>query len=182
MDSFAEQIVTKEGAKRDTMKRGLIVCASFAVGLLLVVIGTAVGFLLVGALLAVGAVYAGIYLSANFDVEYEYSVTNGEFDLDKILAKRKRMHMLTAEVKNFESFEKCTQTNWEPDSEVTLISASGPDRDKYYADFKDEKYGRCRLVFTPDDNMLMNIKPFLKGTLRNNIPDIMLDEGKDERD
>lgn len=180
MDSFAEQIMSKEGARQDTMKRALVICSSFAAGILAVVITAAVGFALIGAVLAVVAVYIGIYKSSDFDVEYEYSITNGEFDIDKVLAKKRRKHMLTTEVGSFESFEKCTDDNWDPPADVTLITACGAGIGKYYADFTHEKYGKCRLLFTPNDKMLMTMKPFLKGTLRNNIPDIVLDEGKEE--
>ena len=35
--------------------------------------GSSLGYLL----------YGGLYLSSNYDVEYEYLVVNGEFDIDK---------------------------------------------------------------------------------------------------
>lgn len=37
-------------------------------------------------------------------VEYEYIVTNGEMDIDKIIAKRRRKRLITVNARTFERF------------------------------------------------------------------------------
>lgn len=42
-----------------------------------------------------GSLYGGYILITNMSVEYEYIVTNGEMDIDKIIAKRRRKRLIT---------------------------------------------------------------------------------------
>lgn len=52
-------------------------------------------------LLLVAAVWYGVYRIINSrNVEYEYIVTNSELDIDKVMSKRGRKHLITIDVKN----------------------------------------------------------------------------------
>lgn len=94
MDHFAEYMVKKRPSSQDRMKQGLTLAAAIILSVIIGVIAWMTGwiFLLV---LIIGAIYGAYYLINNCSTEYEYTVTNGELDVDKILGKRKRVHLLT---------------------------------------------------------------------------------------
>lgn len=53
-----------------------------------------------GLLLIVALWYLIIYLLNSFKIEYEYIVTNNEIDIDKVLAKKGRKHLITIDIHN----------------------------------------------------------------------------------
>ena len=157
MDTYSEQLVTKKKNQNDSMKKLII----FLTAIILC------GFL-VFALLAVAALAAVIFgaykLISGFNIEYEYSITNGEIDIDKIIAKRKRVHMLTAEVKSFTAFGKYESVN---DSfSGTTVKADGADEEAFFAEFKSEDYGETRLIFSPDEKFMKCIKLYLPRNIK----------------
>lgn len=177
MDSYAEQIVKKADDGKDSMMRMACLAGGVMTGIILVFIGNILKFSIIGILLGIGALYGGFYLSGNYDVEYEYTVVNGDLDIDKILSKKKRQKMFEVSAKTFERFGKYTDDTEDDRSDVVTVSAIGDNKDLdiYYADFNDEKYGDCRLLFTPSEKILREIKPYLRGTLRlvlSDIPDV----------
>lgn len=52
--------------------------------------------------ISLGFLYLGYRLFISVNSEYEYSLTNDEFTVERIIAKRKRSHVFTANVKNFD--------------------------------------------------------------------------------
>ena len=85
MDSYAEQIVKKTDGGSDNVKRTLCLVGGIAGGLLIVTICMFLHQPFIGSVLGVAAFYAGLYMGTNYDIEYEYLIVNGEFDIDKIL-------------------------------------------------------------------------------------------------
>lgn len=178
MDSYAEQIVKKSDGGSDNIKRMGILVGGVVLGLFLIMAASALRFGLIGMLLAVGVLYGAFYMSANYDVEYEYLVVNGEFSIDKIMAKKRRKGMLETRVSSFENFGIYTDDKAD-DETATIISAIGEgDYEVYYADFNHESHGRCRLLFTPSDKVLREIKPHLKGQLRQVLRELPIDTEK----
>ncbi|MBE6852098.1 MAG: hypothetical protein E7505_01290 [Ruminococcus sp.] len=177
MDSHAEQIVKKSDGGSDNLKRMLCLAGGVAAGVLLIAAGMFLRLAIVGSLLGVAALYGGILLSSNFDVEYEYIIVNGELDIDKILGKKKRKSMLTVKASDFENFGKYDKLTKEND-DATIIWAVGTsifdeeDPDTYFADFDHSVYGKCRLLFSPSDKILREIKLYLKGNLKQTIGDL----------
>lgn len=162
MDNICEQlIVIKKNIKQKIAFIFLITCLCIS-GLLISLL-----FFPIGILLGVGIIYLGIYLSMNSFYEYEYIFTNGELDIDKIIAKRKRKRLVTVEVKSLSDFGKYeNMKNNNP--EATIIHAhDGCAENTYYADFKSQKYGSTRLLFSPNERLLNNIKIYIPRNLRN---------------
>ncbi len=160
MDIFIEQIVSKKPSAKDT-------AGKIGIGTLSVLVSIALFLLLgtIGILLAVACIYLGFYLSSNFDVEYEYIITNGEIDIDKIIAKRKRKRLVTVKASAFERFGLLKEAP--PADESTKIVASGfVSESDYYADFRHSKFGQVRLIFSPDEKSLEAIKPFIPRNIR----------------
>ena len=172
MDHFAEQLVKKFHSSKDDIKKALII-AGAAVICLLAVLLTFMGFPL-ALILPVGAVWGAWYLLKLSNVEYEYSCTNGELDIDKIMGQDKRKSMLSVRVGTFTVFGKAGEVK-ESDEEMTTFSAMGislmgeedaNDNDTYYAEFDHPEHGRCCLYFCPDARMREAIEPYLSRELK----------------
>ena len=88
-DIFVEEMIIR----RKTVWNLLLSFAMIVVGLgLIVLVWLTVPFISTVLMLIIGfAVYLGIRFQY---AEYEYSFTNGDFDVDKIMAKRKRTRQL----------------------------------------------------------------------------------------
>lgn len=160
MDVFVEQLVKKPASGKTLALKilivfGIIIVSAFCLYLML--IGIIMALLLVFA-----AIYGGIYLIKGLNAEYEYIVTNGEIDIDKIIAQRKRKRLITAKPSKFEAFGKLANA---PDvSGITIVEASGiPDEEAedYYIDFTHDSFGKVRLIFTPTERTIAAITPFL---------------------
>ncbi|MBO5104040.1 MAG: hypothetical protein J6B74_03135 [Ruminococcus sp.] len=173
MDNFAEQLVKKNETSSDKTKRLL----KTVVGIVLTIVLALFGFLtignptlsLLGFMLSVGAGYGTFYIVQSSYVEYEYAFTNGELDIDKIIAKKKRKPMLSIEVNKFTDFGKYSDELEETAEMTVVISSDNIASHEYYADFQHEIYGLTRLVFSPNEKMLDNIKRFLSGSLRSKL-------------
>lgn len=170
MDNFSEQLVKREAASSDKMKKILIYGGGVLITIILVIfsilqLGSM--FSMLGLLLAAGAGYGTYFLGQSTYVEYEYTFTNGELDIDKIVAKKKRTPMITADVGKFIAFGKYSEKLTETDDMTVVISSDNIASHEYYADFVHSDYGKTRLIFSPNETMLDNIRRSLPRTLRN---------------
>lgn len=161
MDTFAEQLVKKPQDSSDSMKKTLIIAGAGVIIALLLMLSFFVTFLAL--FFAAASGYATYYLLSGLNIEYEYAVTNGTLDIDKIIAKRKRVSMISVEVKNFKAFGKYDDAD---SFDGTEIHAVGGGEEYFYADLTNEAYGDVRLVFSPNERILGCIRPYLPGNIR----------------
>ena len=173
MDNFAEQLVKKNETSSDKTKRLLMTVGGTVLTAVLALFGFfTIGnpvLSLLGFLLAVGAGYGTFFIVQSSHIEYEYAFTNGELDIDKIIAKRKRKPLLSVEVRKFTDFGKYSDDPEETAEMTVVISFDNIASHEYYADFQHDDYGLTRLVFSPNEKMLENIKRFLSGSLRSKL-------------
>ena len=105
MDVFVEHMVKRRPTGKDIFLMSLYALLAvivFVFGVFFT--GPLLGpFSFVGAFIGVAALFGAYYLISNMNIEYEYIVTNGEIDVDKIMAKRRRKRLLTANARTFES-------------------------------------------------------------------------------
>ena len=164
MDNFAEQLVKKE--------QTAYLFGGTALTLILAALGIVflgrglITFIFLVAAAASG--YGTFFLFRSTKVEYEYTFTNGDLDIDKIIAQSKRKEMLTIQVSKFTNFGRYNDSAPEETADMTVIMATDNIAShEFYADFPHEEYGNARLVFSPDEKMLSNIKRSLHPSIRN---------------
>lgn len=170
MDNFAEQLVVRSETSSDKIRKNLLL----AVGILLTLTLAAFAVLQLGAplraffglILAAVSGYFTFFTYRNAYVEYEYTFTNGELDIDKITARSKRSHMVTTEIRQLAAFGKYNEDMTETDDMTLILASDNIASHEYYADLTHEEYGKTRLVFSPDERMLENIHRFLPARLR----------------
>lgn len=171
MDLVAEQIVVKRESDSDKIQKYLLLIGGPLLGIVLAIFSKlSLQFGFIFGVAAAAAILGGLYFGLNMSTEYEYSVINGEIDIDKIIAQKKRQNMISFSAKNFTSFGKYSDDIPETDGSVITIMAIGDtDLDMYYGDFESDSLGKCRLIFTPNKKILEGIKMYLKASLRYNI-------------
>ncbi|MBR5682878.1 MAG: hypothetical protein IKW96_06325 [Ruminococcus sp.] len=169
MDNFAEQLVKKNETNADKTRRIAMLIVGILFTLALLLLALLAGRPLVmflGFALAAASGYGTYHFVQNTYVEYEYTFTNGDLDVDKIIAKKKRREMLSTSIRQFTDFGKY-EDGMEESADMTVIMATDNIAShEYYADFTDETVGSARLIFVPDERMLENIRKFLPAKLR----------------
>lgn len=156
MDIIAEQIVESGANENKFLYKILIIGFTIAISILALIFLMPLGILII-----VGIVFLSMHLIKGMDIEYEYLVVNGEIDVDKIISKKKRVHLLTVKVSSFESFGKVSTADDIDMETTTFIVSDGIYENEYYADFNHSEYGRSRIIFSPNKKVIESIKPYL---------------------
>ena len=106
MDVFKEQNVVRLQDSRDLGKKIIfgVTAVMIAATALLFTFGTMI--MMLGLMITIGAVYLGYYLVTSLNIEYEYILTNGEVDFDKITAQRSRKRLISVKLNTAVDFGK----------------------------------------------------------------------------
>lgn len=159
MDMFTEVLLKR----KKHFKEYLIIVPLVIVG----VIGTLAyyiflsGGLLAGVgLAAVVFMWWGIYLiySKN-NLEFEYTVTNGDVDIDMIIAKRKRKRLISFNAKSIQLMAPVEQLISERFDKEIDASAHDERFDVYFIDVQTRE-GRVKILVNPSEKMLNILKTF----------------------
>lgn len=167
MDVFKEQIVRKLPSKNEKISKILILVAAVALAMMCFIFAFGTQFAMFGILFAGLALYGGYYCVTNFDVEYEYIFTNGELDVDKIIAQRKRKRLCSVRIGAAAEFGR-VENGSNTDGAETYVRASADDEDQtdYFIRLNHKSLGDTVLIFTPNEEMLGLIKPYVPRNIR----------------
>lgn len=155
-DFYAEYLVEKRPTGADTTKKVLIFIGMFVLSLVLFMFFSIFGIILIGFLL-----YGGFYLLSGLSTEYEYIITNGSFDIDKVSGKRSRKRLISTEISTFTDFGRLSDApDEQPDCTVVLASDNMGGED-YYADLKHASAGNVRVIFSPNEKIVEGIEMYL---------------------
>jgi hypothetical protein len=169
-DVFMEKIVARRKNGRDYLKIFGIMSAGLVLLFLIVIFGTYVSVLL--PLLLVGVGYGEWYLLTSMTREYEYIVTNGDLDIDMIIARRKRKRVFSAKSKEFELMAKVGSDDYRQASRAQrkLLDCSSymedPENWFILAEYKGQ---RLMVVFSPNEQMLKSLKRFNPSRIKYTI-------------
>lgn len=159
MDTFFEQIIS---IKKSGKVVAIFLAVWFfvvAVALLLILTG------IVGPLtpvLVVGLGYGAWWLTSKLNIEYEYIVTNGTMDIDKIINKSSRQRISSFELSNVERIEKYNDhllTNVKKENIVFACNKDDPNAYLLVASKEDTKVNY--IVFSPSEKLQTAIKKSL---------------------
>lgn len=167
MDTFFEQIVSiRKDAKGWASLLGIWVAAIL---LALVVFFFLSGFLGMIAFLLIFGIFFGAYkLSCRLSIEYEYIITNGIFDVDKIFAKSSRKRVASFDLAHVERLEKYNP-NAKPvgNFSKTVIACNTNDNDAYMMVVSEEGKGNSLIVFSPDERLRSAVVKFIPKFIAN---------------
>lgn len=174
MDNFAEQLVKNNPTGSEKIRNIVCIIAGIAATVILAAYSLLslnrglLTFILIMVAAALG--FFTFLFIRNTKVEYEYTFTNGELDIDKIIAQTKRKEMLSVSVGKFTDFGRYDVNTPEETADMTIIMATDNIAEhEFYADFTHEYYGKTRLVFAPNEKVVSNIINSLHPSIRNKI-------------
>lgn len=157
MDVFCEYIVKKQRNGKDIA----IIIGAYFLAFVLTILFLGVGakyFNGIGLLIICAFWYGAVQIMKGRYIEYEYALTNNELDIDKIVAKKRRKHILTVDFNNIELCSKVNSENMDLGREVKLYDFMGEsENDIYFVDYTNEN-GRIRVLFQPTDKMKESIR------------------------
>lgn len=162
MDTYTEQIVKR---KKRAADYALIALSVFG-GAVLSVVALLVNAMIFGlGWIIVAFVWYGVYLLVNSrNLEYEYIVTNGELDIDKIIAKNGRKRIITVDFREIELCARVNDNEFRAQYENTagiaqVLELAGDMKSDnvYFADFHSGGE-RKRILFEPEKKVLDGLK------------------------
>ncbi len=165
-DTFVEELVVR----RNSVVNLLIMMGMVALALVIIV----AGFLfLTGLFPAILAICVfGVYLGIKFQgVEYEYSFTNGDFDVDKIMAKRKRKRLVEIDHKQVRVMAPYTAEYEEltRDYQVAQVidtSAHKNAAGRWFMIYEDKDGKNVFLVFQPSKRLREAMRKYMRSRIK----------------
>ncbi len=152
MDIFVEQLVKRKARPTDLLKIFLCMAASFAVIFLLFIFGGMIVFVAAAALL-----YLIYNLGLSINVEYEYCLTNGALDIDKIIAARRRKRLTELNARDIEimaTVQNPEFKNYMKNRDIKKINASSSLKDDgvFFVIYSNDSK-KYMLLFNPNDTI-----------------------------
>ena len=163
-DTFMEYLVKKRSTPKDILLKIGIVAAAVIVAAVLFFFSPWLGvFSMFGYLAAFGAIYGAYRLVGMLNLEYEYVLTNGDLDVDKIINRNSRKRILSVKCSSFETFGKYKPVAHQgKDYKTRILACTSPeDNDVWYATFRHSKYGHTLLVFNANEKLLAAMRGFI---------------------
>ena len=158
MDVFVEQIIKRKLSAKDF----LIFFGILILGVVLILASMlflpSMFFLVV-----IGVCVGGYFLMGTRNLEFEYSVTNGDLTVDKIINRRSRKRVISFDVHDVEEigkYDAARQAGRQYDKKI-FVSTTDEGKDGWFLHFRHKDFGNTLLVFSPNERVLEAIKPFL---------------------
>lgn len=158
MDTFVEQIIVKKkGPKEIAIITGtilLVVILVFVLFLFLNYFSLVIDMLLI---------YGAWWLITGQNVEYEYSVTNGDIDIDQIIAQRKRKRVVSVAGSKIEIAGPYNPTEFAGRRfDRTVVAAPAETAPGvWYFTYHSKKSGSTLVLFQPEERVMDAFKASL---------------------
>mgnify|MGYP000845894750 CR=1 FL=1 len=177
MDTFVEQIV----AKRKGAKEWAIIIGSLVLCVLLVLFAFPFLFAflsILAAALVVALGYGEWWLITSQNVEFEYSVTNGDIDIDQIIARRKRKRIVSVVGNKLEVLEPYNAAAYasRPFDRKVMAAPSEQDEGLWCFTYRSKKSGHTLVVFQPErrvlDALIVGLPAYVQRETNKKLADI----------
>lgn len=164
-DVFHEQLIVRKKTSSEKVKQVLIIIGGVLVGLItffIPIINT------LGPVLLVLAIWGAIYLSRNYNIEYEYAVTNHYLDIDKIIAQRKRSRVVSLDIRKIDYFissKDSSMFNAQKNDKSIVQSfdcTSNTGEENVYAIVANVEGKKTRILFEPNEEIVQAINKFFQ--------------------
>ncbi|MBQ7040187.1 MAG: hypothetical protein IJN39_06430 [Clostridia bacterium] len=159
MDGIIECLVKKEKTSSDTLK----VFGLYVGAFVLTVLSFAFlkGFAIIGAAVSV---YLAYYLSANFDLEFEYCMLGNDLRIEKIMSRKKRKQLI--EINGIDVIAVVPQSNKDVLDmhavQKTLFAAEKVNDDENYVIIAKSSEGTVKVVIKPDERIIEHYKTVMR--------------------
>ncbi len=169
MEGFNEQVVHRATKPKNIIIKIISVLLLITVPLVCVMLAYVIVpyMIYVGLFLFLGGIYAVWYVFTSQKVDFEYSVSGDELVISKVIALRKRKKICNVPIREIDKITKDEKEVADIRFNKTFLAAADIDSktDNYFMTFSSPAYGRCLLIFSPNEQILQGLKPFLKKDL-----------------
>ena len=177
MDIVNEQLIIRKDRPIEKIMKIMIISIAIVIILLCMTISVlkmfgsfSSLFVIVAAVIAV----ATFFYIKSLSIEYEYSLTNGEFDIEKIMGKSKRKMMYSLNLREVEEFgnydmDKERLQNREFSFRVSPVNLL--EGGIFYCVVRDREHGVGLILVQPNEKMQDAMSKFIKRSLQQNIKD-----------
>lgn len=150
MDVFVEQLIKeRRGIREHVMLFGVTLAAVLLVGIAILVLTPLAPMVL----LAVG--FGWWWCIKMLLTEYEYSVTNGDIDIDRIRGRSKRLRLVSVRGEKIETFSSYTEGEpLDRYDRVVRCTTREADARLWVFTYRSKRNGHTAVVFEPDDRVL----------------------------
>lgn len=117
----------------------------------------------------IGVIYGLYRIWMMFNLEFEYSFTNGDITVDKIIAKRKRKRVVSFDAKNILEMKEVGTNTVSTGNGIANVYRAGEFKNGaggWYILFSRDGANRNVLLFSPNEKVLTAMKPFLPVKVR----------------
>ncbi|MCL1806397.1 MAG: DUF6106 family protein [Oscillospiraceae bacterium] len=173
-DVFVEYMVArKPTAKIWSQKFFLSAAAVIAMLLPIFITGmTGVDVTMLLPFTIVGAGWGMIILFRRLNLEFEYIVTNGEMDVDRIMGRRTRKRMFTVDCRNFDILapykpEYKNEYESQTISNVVDVSSHTEAPGRWFALYNAKDGKRTLLIFEPSEKMLEAFRKYIRSKIKS---------------
>lgn len=161
MDIFLEKIVKRKKTAADiAITVGVVILAL----ILIMIVGSFSFLQSLIPLFIVGIGYVGYILIRGRNIEYEYIVTNGDLDIDMIIAQRKRKRIFSANCKDFDIIAKMSSGQYDHNMQnikkrINAVS-SLDSQDVYFISISKDNE-KMLVFFEPHPKMIDSFKKYI---------------------
>lgn len=166
LEGFIEQVVKRVNKPKQLIIKIVAVLLLITVPLGVALLAPVVGIpylIYVGFFIFIGGIYAVWYVFSQQKVDFEYSVTDDELSVAKIISLRKRKNLCKVKIRDIERLDKGEKTI--EGLRISKIFEAAHDIDKesenFYAVFNSAAYGKSVLIFSPNEEILQAMKRYL---------------------
>lgn len=152
MDMFVEQIVTK---KKEGKEWVFILGTVFAALVVAFLAFAYIGVLSLMFIVWIAVGYGAWWVITTQNIEFEYSITNGDVDIDRIVARRKRSRLVSVRGQKIEQAGKYDPARFQGRSfdRTVMAAASLNDEGLCYFTYHSKKRGSTLVIFQPDERV-----------------------------
>ena len=152
MDTFFEQLIRIKLNGKARLIIGLIVFIDLLIVLGLIYFALAFAPAIVF-LVIIAAIYGAYKLISLLVVEYEYIYNNGEFDVDKIVAKSTRKRMVSFKCSEVEKYGEYKGQTAPGSVKNTFVFCNPDSEGQVYLIAKDRNLGTVMIVLAPEERV-----------------------------
>ena len=160
MEQVTECLVQKEPDKIDVLKKTGIVIAAFIAAILSMMLAASIEFLnSFGVFFAAAVLFVAYKFAQTTDIEFEYCAINGDIDVDKIFAKKRRKKFVSVTADRIEKIlpAESEELKNRTDIKKTYFAARSKDDETNYAVIFKDKNGMSKLIIVDDEKLMLQL-------------------------
>ena len=176
MDTFIEQIVRKKKTPLQYLLMVGVVLLALVVVLAVWVVATPLVLFVLA-----GAAFGAWWVITEQNNEFEYCVTNGDIDIDRIIAKRKRKRLVSVSGRKVESLLPYDPAKPTTGYQRVVVTAPSLKEDGLWSfTYHSKRNGHTLVVFQPEERVLKALYAGLPKLVQLDTGRAMREAGMDD--